>query len=138
MDIRSFLFGGNTRQMVYKSMDASVLRGKVISQNLANIQTPGYQRKEVNFEEQLQNMMKAKLEAANTQEGHMPGGKGLDLGKVSPFVFEAKDETLPGEINNVDVDMEAAKMAENQIYYEYLTKFVGFDKLKSAISGHGQ
>ncbi len=33
--------------------------------------------------------------------------------------------------------MEAAKMAENQIYYQYLTKFVGFDKLKSAISGHG-
>jgi flagellar basal-body rod protein FlgB len=137
MDIRNFLFGSNTRQIVYKSMDASVLRGKAIAQNLANIQTPGYQRKEVNFEEQLAGALKAKLNAANTQDAHMPAGKGIDLSKINPFVFEPQDQTLPGEINNVDVDMEASKMAENQIYYEFLTKFVGFDKYNAAISGRG-
>ncbi|MDB5103112.1 MAG: Flagellar basal body rod protein FlgB [Fibrobacteres bacterium] len=66
-----------------------------------------------------------------------PAGKGLDLSKIEPFVFEPKDTTLPGEINNVDVDMEASKMAENQIYYQFLTKFVGFDKYNAAISGRG-
>ena len=137
MDIRNFLFGSDTRQMAYKSLDASVLRGKAIAQNLANIQTPGYQRKEVNFEEQLQNALKAKLAAANTQDEHMQAGKGLDLDKIIPFVFEPQDATLPGEINNVDVDMEASKMAENQIYYQFLAKFVGFDKYNSAISGRG-
>ncbi|MDB5102934.1 MAG: flagellar basal-body rod protein FlgB, partial [Fibrobacteres bacterium] len=59
MDIRKFLFGGDTRQMAYKSLDASVLRGKAIAQNLANIETPGYKRKEVNFEEQLLNAVKS-------------------------------------------------------------------------------
>jgi flagellar basal-body rod protein FlgB len=137
MDIRNFLFGGETRQMAYKSLDASVLRGKAIAQNLANIQTPGYQRKEVNFEEQLQNALRAKLTAENTQDAHMPAGKGLDLAKINPYVYEPEDKTLPGEINNVDVDMEASKMAENQIYYQFLAKFVGFDKYMSAISGRG-
>jgi flagellar basal-body rod protein FlgB len=135
MDIRNFLFGSDTRQMAYKSLDASVLRGKAISQNLANILTPGYQRKEVNFEEQLQKAVKAKLDATQDQTAHMPAGKGLDLSKINPFVFEPQDQTLPGEINNVDVDMEGAKMAENQIYYEFLVKFVGFDKYNSAITG---
>lgn len=137
MDIRNFLFGSDTRQIVYKSLDASVLRGKAISQNLANIQTPGYQRKEVNFEEQLAKALKAKLNAVNDQDAHMPAGKGIDLEKINPFVFEPEDKTLPGEINNVDVDMEAAKMAENQIYYEFLTRFVGFDKYNAAIMGRG-
>jgi flagellar basal-body rod protein FlgB len=135
MDIRSYLFGGDTRQMAYKSLDASVLRGKVIAQNLANLETPGYRRKEVNFEEKLQNVIKAKIEAEKTQPDHMQAGKKLDLSKINPEVFEPKDPTLPGEINNVDVDMEGAKLAENQIYYMYLTKFVGFDKFNSAITG---
>jgi len=135
MDIRNFLFGTNTRQMVYKSLDASVLRGKAIAQNLANIETPGYKRKEVDFEDQLKNALKAKLAAETTQAGHQPAGKGLDLSKVVPQVFEPDEPTLPGEINNVDIDLEGAKMAENQIYYMFLTKFVGFDKLTSAIRG---
>lgn len=135
MDIRKFLFGTNTRQMVYKSLDASVLRGKAIAQNLANIETPGYKRKEVDFEDQLKNALKAKLAAETTQAGHLPAGKGLDLSKITPRVFEPDEATLPGEINNVDIDLEGAKMAENQIYYMFLTKFVGFDKLTSAIRG---
>ncbi|HKP97002.1 MAG TPA: flagellar basal body rod protein FlgB [Fibrobacteria bacterium] len=121
--------------MAYKGLDATVLRGKAIAENLANIGTPGYQRKEVNFEEQLQKALKAKLDAVTDQDAHMPGGKGVDLAKIEPYVYLPKDTTLPGEINNVDVDLEAAKMAENQIYYNFLTKFVSFDKMNSAIIG---
>ncbi|MEO7426006.1 MAG: flagellar basal body rod protein FlgB [Fibrobacteria bacterium] len=137
MDVRKFLFGNETRQLAYKSLDATVLRGKAIAENLANVGTPGYLRKEVNFEDQLQNALKAKLAATTDQDPHMPAGKGIDLAKIQAFIYQPKDATLPGEINNVDVDMEGAKMAENQIYYNFLTKFVGFDKMNSAISGHG-
>lgn len=135
MNIRDYLFGGDTRQLTYKALDAGMLRSRAISQNLANIQTPGYERKEVNFEDQLQNALKAKLKAEQDQNGHMPAGKGLDLTKVNPYIFEPKDTTLPGEINNVDVDLEATKMAENQIYFQYLIKFVGFEKHMAAIAG---
>lgn len=135
MDIRKYLFGGATRQMVYKSLDASALRAKAVAQNLANVDTPGYQRKEVNFEEQLQKAIQVKLAGATTQPGHIPMGQGFDLSKVQPFVFEPQDKTQPGEINNVDVDMEASKMAENQILYNYAIKFAGFDKFNSAILG---
>jgi flagellar basal-body rod protein FlgB len=135
MDIRDYLFGAESRQMAYKALDASSLRAKAISENLANIQTPGYKRKEVNFEDQLRDALKAKLAATQDQAGHMPAGKGIDLAKIRPFVFEPEDKALPGEVNNVDVDMEGAKLAENQIYYSFLTKWVGFDKYNAAIAG---
>jgi flagellar basal-body rod protein FlgB len=135
MNIRDYLFGGETRQMAYKALDASTLRSKAIAENLANVQTPGYKRKEVDFEEQLRNALKAKLAASQDQPGHMPAGKGIDLGKIRPVVYEPEDPSLPGEVNNVDVDMEGAKLAENQIYYSFLTKWVGFDKYMAAISG---
>jgi flagellar basal-body rod protein FlgB len=138
MDIRNYLFGGTTRQLVYKSMDASALRARVVAQNLANVDTPGYKRKEVSFEDQLQDLIKKKVQGAATQEDHMPFGKGVDISSVAPKVFEAPDLTLPGEINNVDVDMEAAKMAENQILYNYAIRFGGFDKYMSAIAGRVQ
>ncbi len=135
MDIRNFLFGGTTRQLVYKSLDASALRGRVIAQNLANVDTPGYKRKEVSFEDQLQDLIRKKVAGEVTQEGHMPFGKGVDLTAVKPEVFEAPDQTLPGEVNNVDVDVEASKMAENQILFNYAIKFAGFDKFNAAIAG---
>ncbi len=135
MDIRNYLFGGATRQIVYKSLDAGALRGKAIAQNLANVMTPGYQRKEVNFEDQLKKAMEVKVPGETTQPGHMEIDKGKRLEAIKPFVYEAKDPTLPGEINNVDVDMEAAKMAENQILYNYAIKFAGFDKMNAAIKG---
>jgi flagellar basal-body rod protein FlgB len=135
MDVRDFLFGGQTRQMAYKALDASTLRAKTISENLANVSTPGYKRKEVDFEEKLRDALKAKLAAAQDQTGHMPAGKGIDLGQIRPVVYEPEDPSLPGEVNNVDVDMEGAKMAENQIYYSFLIKWVGFDKYMAAIAG---
>jgi flagellar basal-body rod protein FlgB len=138
MDIRSYLFGGTTRQLVYKSLDASAMRARVVAHNLANVDTPGYRRKEVSFEEQLQDLVKKKVRGTTTQEGHLPFGKGVDLSEVKPKVYEAMDPTLPGEINNVDVDMEAAKMAENQILFNYAVRFAGFDKYMSAIAGRVQ
>lgn len=137
MDIRDYLFGGETRQMAYKALDASAMRGRAIAENLANVQTPGYKRKEVDFEDQLRNALKSKLAATQDQAGHLPAGKGVDLTKIQPKVFEPQDPSLPGEVNNVDVDMEGSKMAENQIYYSFLIKWVGFDKYMAAIAGRG-
>ncbi len=135
MEIQKYLFGGTTRQIVYKSLDASTLRNKAISQNLANTMTPGYKRKEVDFEDQLRKIMDQKLTGNTTQSGHIPIGKGMDLSQLQAKAFEPQDEALPGDINNVDIDMEGAKLAENQILYNYLIKFAGFDKFNTAISG---
>jgi flagellar basal-body rod protein FlgB len=135
MDIRGYIFGGATRQTVYKSLDACTLRTKVIAENLANVSTPGYERKEVAFEEDLRKALQKKLPGNTDDPAHIEINKGLDLSKVKPEVFVPIDKTLPGEVNNVDIDMEMTKLAENQILYNFGIKFSSFDKLNSAISG---
>ncbi len=135
MDLRSYLFGGFTRQAVYKSLDASAMRDRAISQNLANVSTPGYRRKEVSFEEELKKVMELKLTGKTTDPAHLEISKLAELKKTEAYVYEANDPTLPGEVNNVDVDIEASKMAENQIFYNYTLKFAGFNGFNAAITG---
>jgi len=135
MDIRSYLFGGLTRQTVYKSLDAGALRNRVIAQNLANVTTPGYRRKEVSFEQELKKVFEKKIPGETTQPGQIDIARGADVSKVEPKVVEPIDPTLPGGINNVDVDMEMSKLAENQILYDFALKFAGFDRFLGAING---
>lgn len=133
--LKAFLFGSSTRQLVYKSLDANAMRGRAIAQNLANVMTPGYQRKEVQFEEKIREAMEKKVAGRTTDGKHMPIGKGIDLSRIKPEVFEPEDPTNPGELNNVDVDIEAAKMAENQIQYQFNIRFASFEKYLAAIRG---
>ncbi len=135
MDIRNYLFTSTTRQTLYKSLDAGTLRSKVLAENIANVNTPGYQRKEVAFEEDLRKALEKKLPGDTRQSDHLAIEKGIDLSKVQPEVFTPIDPTQPGEINNVDIDMEMSKLAENQILYNFAVKFTGFDKYNAAISG---
>jgi flagellar basal-body rod protein FlgB len=135
MEIRDYLFGGKTRQTVYKSLDAGALRSKVIAENLANVATPGYERKEVRFEEELRKVLEKKLPIDTRDPGHAEIARGKELAQVQPKVFTPIDPTLPGEVNNVDIDIEMTKLAENQILYNFAIRFSGFDKYNAAISG---
>jgi flagellar basal-body rod protein FlgB len=133
--IRNRLFGSDTRMLLYKGLDANAMRGRAIAQNIANAQTPGYQRVEVNFEEQVREAMKKHVNGARTDENHMELGRKASIKKVEAYSFRADDPTNPGEVNNVDIDIEAAKMAENQIEYNYNMQFASFGKIQAAIKG---
>ena len=135
MSLQSKLFGGLTRQLVYKSLNSNTMRGRAISQNLANVSTPDYKRKEVDFERQVREAMSKKIDGETTNAKHLNLGRVESIKKANAYAYEVNDPTLAGEINNVDVDLEASKMAENQIQYEYNIKFAGFNKFMSAIRG---
>jgi flagellar basal-body rod protein FlgB len=138
MFLKEALFSRTSIPTVAKSLDACTLRGRAIANNLANITTPGYQRIEVAFEDRLQAALDEKsIAGAKDQTGHLNLGRPA-LDNVEAVAYRSQDPTLPGEINNVDVDMEAAKMAENQILYEFGIKFIQERKgdINSAIAGH--
>jgi len=135
MDLRGYMFQGAKRTLLYKSLDANGLRNRAISHNIANANTVGYQRKEVHFEEQVKAALRLKVDGERTNEQHFEIGKEAAIKKVKAFALEANDPTLPGEINNVDIDLEMSKLAENQIQYNYNIKFAGFEKFLGAIKG---
>ncbi len=115
------------------------MRLKAIANNIANVNTPGYERIEVNFEAELRKALNPRvLQGARTDNGHMNIGR-PDLGSLKPEAYRPNDPTLPGQVNNVDIDMEMAKLAENQILFQAGVKFLTERGavLRSAISGKG-
>lgn len=135
IDIKNHLFGSTTRQLLYKSLDANTMRSRAISQNIANAMTPNYERVEVSFEDQVREAMKKQVDGTRTHEDHLELGRQASLKRVEAFTYRPEDPTNPGELNNVDIDIENAKMAENQIQYNFNIQFAGFNKYMAAIKG---
>lgn len=107
-----------------KGLDAATLRGRAIADNFANVNTPGYRRIEVEFEENLRKALQENnLAGTRTDPNHGALGR-FPLDRVKPIAVRSEDPTNPGEINNVDVDMEAAKLAETQISFNMGVRFI--------------
>lgn len=124
-------------KVIEKSLDASILRNEAITQNIANVDTPGYSRKTVSFEEELRNAISkdSGFVGKRTHPKHIQiGSKSVDDVKIN--ITEDKsslDMRLDG--NNVDIENEMALMAENAIKYQVLIQRLtgNFNKLKSVI-----
>ena len=101
----------NYINVLKKASDASWTRNSVISNNIANVDTPGYKRKDIRFEEYLQ--------------GAVSGGSSLDdnianadldsLTGTTYTDYASSSYRIDG--NNVDIDTENAELAKNQIKY---------------------
>ncbi len=139
MFLKEAVFSRTSIPLVKKSLDACTLRARAIANNLANLTTPGYQRIDVAFEDNLKAALNANRLAGSADKPNQMnlGRPGLD--QVDAVAYRSKDPVLPGEINNVDVDMEAAKLAENQLAFMFGVKFIQDRKsdITNAISGTG-
>ena len=100
-----------------KAADASWIRNEAISNNIANVNTPGYKRQDVNFEEQLRKAMKnSRYTSIDERVGN------IDLDRLNPITYRdhaSLSYRLDG--NNVDIDTENVELASNQIRYQGLT-----------------
>ncbi len=137
MKISDFIFSRTKVPALHKSLDAYTLRQKSIADNIANVDTPGYKRSEVTFEEDLEAALnKRGVTGYRTDPKHLPVGK-PKIDDVKPIAFIPKDESLASGKNNVDIDREMAELAKNQIRFSYASRFMqrSFSKLKSAIRG---
>lgn len=113
-----------------KSLDAAWLRNEVISQNIANADTPGYKRQEVQFEQYLNSEMKnSRIEKGQTV---LSGG---DSGMKVVQDHANYSYRLDG--NNVDMEREMAQMAMNTLRYNTLIQRMNgqFSKLRNVIRG---
>ncbi|MBU3142314.1 flagellar basal body rod protein FlgB [Clostridium sp. CF012] len=105
----------NTYNLLKKSMDASALRSKVIANNVANINTKGYKKFYVTFEETLNDsMVKNTLKTDNEKHIQTVSGTG--------DISVQKDEgtSMRQDGNNVDIDLEMANQAANTLMFNAL------------------
>ena len=116
-----------------KALDASNLRETVITNNLANINTPGYKRREVDFESLLrQELDKIKWNSLDEKMNDVQLSP-LNAGVHFDMQAYGYDYRLDG--NNVDVDVENTELASEQLRYQLIADSVTqeFSRLQKAM-----
>jgi flagellar basal-body rod protein FlgB len=130
----------NTLDLVVleRSLDATQLRQKVLANNIANIDTPGFKRSDVSFDSLLQAYLgdpERPLAGRRTNERHLPIGPG-DIEQLRPSVIQETSTSVSANGNNVDIDSEMTQLAQNQIKYNALITQMNhqFSLLRTAIN----
>ena len=103
-----------TYSFIKQGLDASSLRSKVIANNISNINTAGYKKFKVTFEENLKS--DGKLDVNKTRNKHM------DINNSQSTISVVKDESssMREDGNNVDLDLEKVNQAANTLMYNAL------------------
>src|SRR5579863_4189281 len=88
-------------------------RQKLVASNIANVDTPGYHTKDLDFQAELQNAVAGQ----------------------SPSVVEPENLAAKPDGNNVNLDREARLLAENALRFQIATNFARSDlsTIRSAI-----
>ena len=126
-----------------RAMEAANIRQEVIAHNVANVNTPNYKKSNLIFEDLLAKELygddtKGKLQLARTRDKHLPAA---DIPFVAiPSIVTEHQTLMRVDHNNVDIDIEMANLAKNQIYFNALaTQMNGYvSKLKNVITSSGQ
>ena len=129
--------------LLTKALDVYSLRHKVISSNIANIGTPGYRSKSVEFEQQLASAMGTKQCSLASTNGRHLAGSLESISQAVPNVVESGSQ-VPGSedpeasgVNDVDIDQQMTDLAKNQIQFKFATKLLSetFQDLEKSIRG---
>jgi len=115
--IDKLLFSDSVPTLMKKSLNFMSTRQTLISSNISNADTPGFKASDIDFQAQLRLAIgsKGSLNLRTTNEKHI-GPSTSDIMDLAADPFE-EDAAAKSNGNNVDIDHEMAKMAENQILY---------------------
>lgn len=121
-------FNSVSANLLNKDLDGLWIRQQEISNNISNVETPGYKSKSVSFEDQLKKLMSA----SNESDGSL-----IDqIKNTTPQINISDDESLRLDGNNVDAEKENIELARTQINYNYSLRELSdyFSRLRYAIT----
>lgn len=122
-------------QLVGKVLDMQLQRQNVISGNLANVNTPHYKPRELEFEGELQKALGLDMQGnvSRTSSAHMPTAFSPE-GFQAEWFQQIKPRQIHGE-DRVNLDKEMVKLAKNQLHYTALTQVItkNFEGIKTII-----
>lgn len=114
-----------------KASDASWLREQTLANNLSNVNTPGYKRKDVDFQGVLRRELgNMKFVTLDTKV------ENVDLGRLKASTYvDAANYSYRIDKNNVDVDTENVELASEKLRYDALTDSMTqeFSRLRTAM-----
>lgn len=135
------IFNSTNFNYLPRAMTAATVRQEVISHNIANVNTPNYRKTSVEFEDLLAKEIygedtepEAKLVMTRTRNAHLPY-KPVRR-HAEPTMVEDNGTIMRADNNNVDIDIEMATLAKNQLYFNTIATQLGsyVSKVKNVIT----
>lgn len=99
----------NLTALLSLALDAAQMRQQALAQNIANVNTPGYQRISVSFEQRLSQLT-----------ADLPAGATPSLADLSDY--RPQIEYVNGTDGAVQLDQEMAQMSETVLHHQALLK----------------
>jgi len=124
--------------LMEQGLQASWMRNAVLRNNIANAETPGFKSSDVDFESVFANSLLGTTSGDSFQP-KLTRDKHIDFSwnpvNLTPRVVKNPDTSMLFNENNVDIEAENVKLAQNSLYYNTLvTKLNGeLTRLKLAV-----
>lgn len=115
-----------TEQILQAALNGLAARQRAISDNVANVDTPGFKSTRVEFEQALKSAMGRDdsrprvLMLTGVQNGVAPPAQADS--ELRPQAFVSNETTRRMDGNNVDIDQEMVKLAETNLTYNALAQ----------------
>jgi len=106
------------------AMNATMLREKIIAHNIANVETPGYKRMDVIFEDELRKVLESNdLKLKTDSEKHISNFPT----SISPKIVTQSNTSITNDKNNVDIDYEINLLVQNTLRYQVLSRLMSMN-----------
>lgn len=110
--------GGVTSALVGVALDAALLRHEVIANNIANVDTPGFQAKRLSFEQHLSGYVSNSSPHENAESLH-------DRISWVKHIMNDSDSLITEVGETVELDREMVHLTENTLRYQALLRAAG-------------
>ncbi|MBD3841754.1 MAG: flagellar basal body rod protein FlgB [Campylobacterales bacterium] len=111
--------------LLFKQLSFRSERQKVISSNIANIDTPKYKTKELSFDDHLNNSKTQSIRLATTNSMHIQIQDVVKPPKYDLFEVKGLDEQNDG--NNVNLDTQMSEMSKNNTIFSAIQNSIKKD-----------
>jgi len=119
-----------------RGLSASWTRNAVIRNNIANVETPGFKASYLEFESIFARaVQEGGFVGTRTHSGHRALGRD-SLDNIRPMIRQSRELSMRADGNNVDIESENVRLAQNSIFYNTVTEKLNSEirRLRMAIS----
>ncbi|HOJ49396.1 MAG TPA: flagellar basal body rod protein FlgB [Spirochaetota bacterium] len=118
-----------TQNILEMTLNASVLRWNVLSNNIANATTPNFKRSDVTFSSELKRALDSNsspypFEAARTNSKHIPFFEKIDYTSVKPKIYTEFYTSTQNNGNNVDMEYEMGEASKTLLLYDAASNMI--------------
>jgi flagellar basal-body rod protein FlgB len=132
--VESFVNVFQSIKPLEQALNASMVQQRTITSNISNVDTPNYKRQTVSFQDNLQEATQ-NLQSYKSNPKHVPFSN--EKNSLNPVVKTDQSTVNQSNGNNVDMDVEMAELAKNQLWYNAMVEKTNsqFRDLQTAIRG---